>query len=44
MGRTILLVAVLIVVVGGAVALATLDIPAPSSRVEVTIPNDRFAQ
>jgi len=38
----ILLVVVVIVLVGGAVFLATWDIPAPSRQVEKTLPNDRF--
>jgi hypothetical protein len=29
-------------IVGGAVFLATWDIPAPTSRQEIVIPNDRF--
>jgi hypothetical protein len=33
---------VLASVVGGAVVLATMDIPAPTARVEEVIPNDRF--
>ena len=33
---------VLVVIVGGAVFLATWRIPAPTARVEKVIPNDRF--
>ena len=40
----ILLVVVIAVVVGGAVFLATWDIPAPSQQVEKELPNDRFAR
>jgi len=35
-------VLVLLVIVGGGVFLATTDIPAPSSPVERTLPDDRF--
>ncbi|MDP6067321.1 MAG: hypothetical protein QGF97_04785 [Alphaproteobacteria bacterium] len=38
----ILIVVVAAVVVGGAVFLATWDIPAPTQRVEKVLPNDRF--
>ncbi len=38
----ILIVVVAAVVVGGAVFLATWDIPAPTQRVEEVLPNDRF--
>jgi hypothetical protein len=37
----ILIVVVAAVVVGGAVFLATWDIPAPTQRVEKVLPNDR---
>ena len=37
-----LLVIVLLAVVGGAVFLATWDIPPPSERVEKVIPDERF--
>jgi hypothetical protein len=43
--KRILLIAVLAVVVivlGGLAVLATIDIPAPKSRIERTIPNDRL--
>jgi hypothetical protein len=42
--RTLLIiVAVLgVVVLGGFALLATVDIPAPKSRIERTIPNDRL--
>jgi hypothetical protein len=39
--RLVLVVCVL-AVVGGAVALASWDIPAPTTRVEKPIPSDRF--
>jgi hypothetical protein len=38
----ILFLAVVVLVVGGLVVLATIDIPAPKSRIERTIPNDRL--
>lgn len=38
----IILVVVVVILVGGAVFLATWDIPAPSRQVEKTLPNDRF--
>lgn len=38
----ILLLVVAVVLIGGAVFLATWDIPAPSRQVEKTLPNDRF--
>ncbi|HJP23255.1 MAG: hypothetical protein QF546_04685 [Alphaproteobacteria bacterium] len=38
----ILIVVIAAVVVGGAVFLATWDIPAPTQRVEKVLPNDRF--
>jgi len=37
-----LIVLALVVVAGGAVLLATWDIPAPSKTVERVIPDDRF--
>lgn len=37
-----ILALVAIILVGGAVFLATWDIPAPTQQVEKTIPNDRF--
>ena len=42
--RTLLIiVAVLaVLVLGGIAVLATIDIPAPKSRIERTIPNDRL--
>ena len=39
--RVVLLLVVLLVV-GGAVFLATWDIPAPVATVEKVVPNDRF--
>ena len=38
----ILVLLVLLLLVGGAVALATWDMPAPSATREKVIPNDRF--
>ena len=38
----ILIVLVLVILVGGAVFLATWDMPAPTATVEKVIPNDRF--
>lgn len=38
----IILVLVVVILVGGAVFLATWDIPAPSRQVEKTLPSDRF--
>ena len=38
------LVFLLILLVGGGVFLATWDIPAPSARVEKTIPNDQLGK
>lgn len=35
-------VAVLLLIIGGAIYLAFSDIPAPTSHVEKIIPNDRF--
>jgi hypothetical protein len=42
--RTLLIIvaAIAIVVLGGFALLAALDIPAPTSRIERTIPNDRL--
>tara|TARA_A100001037_G_scaffold47458_1_gene39112 strand:+ start:284 stop:436 length:153 start_codon:yes stop_codon:yes gene_type:complete len=37
-----IIVVILIGIVAGGVFLATWEIPAPSERVEKTIPNDRF--
>jgi hypothetical protein len=34
----------LVVIVGGTAALAMWDIPAPSSKVEKVIPDDRFSR
>jgi hypothetical protein len=34
--------AVVVVLVGGAIFLATWDIPPPSAKVEKVLPNDRF--
>jgi hypothetical protein len=39
-----LLVLLLLVLIGGAVFLLTWDIPAPTARVEKTIPNERFSK
>ena len=38
----IILAIVAVVVLGGIAVLATVDIPAPKSRIERTIPNDRL--
>lgn len=38
----ILIVLVLVLIVGGAVALATWEMPAPAATREKVIPNDRF--
>jgi hypothetical protein len=38
----VLVVLVLLIVVGGAAALAMWEIPAPSAKVEKVIPDDRF--
>jgi hypothetical protein len=38
----ILIVLVLVILVGGAVFLATWDMPAPTATVEKVIPNDHF--
>lgn len=38
----IILVLVVIVIAGGAVFLASWHIPAPTTKVEKVIPNDRF--
>tara|TARA_A100001037_G_scaffold303478_1_gene337591 strand:- start:5593 stop:5733 length:141 start_codon:yes stop_codon:yes gene_type:complete len=38
----IVLIIMLLAVVGGAVFLATWDIPPPSERVEKVLPDDRF--
>lgn len=38
----LVVLAVAVLVVGGAVFLATWDIPAPTAAVEKVIPNDRF--
>ena len=42
--RTLLIIlgAIAAVLVGGFALLATVDIPAPKSRIERTIPNDRL--
>ena len=40
----LLLIVLLLLVVGSAVLLATSDFPAPVTRVEKIIPNDRFAK
>jgi hypothetical protein len=37
-----LLVVVLVAIAAGAIFLAMWDIPAPSSRIEQVLPNDRF--
>ena len=34
--------AVLVLIVGGAIFLATWDIPAPIDTIEIVIPDDRF--
>lgn len=38
----LILIVVVLGAVGGAIFLATWDMPAPTSRVEKTIPADRF--
>lgn len=38
----ILVIALLVIVLGGLAVLATIDIPAPTTRIERTIPNDRL--
>lgn len=38
----ILVVALVVIVLGGLAVLATIDIPAPKTRIERTIPNDRL--
>lgn len=38
----ILIALVVVLVIGGAVALATWDMPAPTATREKVIPNDRF--
>lgn len=37
-----LLIALVVIVLGGLAVLATIDIPAPKTRIERTIPNDRL--
>tara|TARA_R110000787_G_scaffold196178_3_gene307472 strand:+ start:303 stop:446 length:144 start_codon:yes stop_codon:yes gene_type:complete len=41
---SIVIVVALVLLAGAAVFLASWDIPAPSTQVEKTIPNDRFAR
>ncbi len=41
---SIIIATALVLLVGGALFLASWDIPAPSAEVERTIPNDRFAR
>jgi hypothetical protein len=38
----IVIVALAVIVLGGLAVLATIDIPAPKTRIERTIPNDRL--
>ncbi len=38
----ILVVALLVIILGGLAVLATIDIPVPTARIERTIPNDRL--
>ena len=38
----IVAILVLLLVVGGATALATMDIPAPTTKIEKVIPDDRL--
>ncbi|HEX2116483.1 MAG TPA: hypothetical protein VHM01_18915 [Alphaproteobacteria bacterium] len=42
--RTLLIAALafVVIVLGGLAVLATIDIPAPKTRIERTIPNDRL--
>jgi hypothetical protein len=37
-----LLIAFVVIILGGLAVLATIDIPAPKTRIERTIPNDRL--
>ncbi len=41
---TIIIATALALLVGGALFLASWEIPAPSAEIERTIPNDRFAR
>lgn len=41
---TFVIVIALVLLAGGAIFLASWDIPAPSAEVEKTIPNSRFAR
>jgi len=45
MNRLVLVVvsAALLVLVGGGIVLATVDLPAPSTKVEKPVPEDRLA-
>ena len=38
----IMVMAVLLIIAGGAIFLVTWDVPAPLAQVEKVIPNDRF--
>lgn len=38
----IFFLALIVIVLGGLAVLATIDIPAPKTRIERTIPNDRL--
>jgi hypothetical protein len=42
--RTLLIffLALVVIILGGLAVLATIDIPAPKTRIERTIPNDRL--
>lgn len=41
-GRKFLMLLITALVVAGAAFLATWDIPAPSTKVEIVVPDDRF--
>ena len=41
---TLIIATALVLIVGGALFLASWDIPAPSAEIERPIPNDRFAR
>jgi hypothetical protein len=38
----IIVIALAVIVLGGLAVLATIDMPAPKTRIERTIPNDRL--
>jgi hypothetical protein len=41
---SVIIVGALVILVGGALFLASWDIPAPSAQIERPIPNDRFTR